>query len=67
MRPIDYFDRGAAAFPEKVFVEGNGQQFSFADAKQSTEDIARGLIRQMIRALWYASLVPIEWAALGCR
>ncbi len=43
MRPIDYFDRGAAAFPEKVFVEGNGQQFSFADAKQSTEDIARGL------------------------
>ena len=43
MRPIDYFDRGAVASPERVFVAGNGQQFTFAEAKKSTEEIAKGL------------------------
>ncbi|MGR8947115.1 MAG: class I adenylate-forming enzyme family protein [Gammaproteobacteria bacterium] len=45
MRPIDYFDRGAAAHPDKVFAAGSGRQFTYEEAKQQTEAIASALYR----------------------
>ena len=43
MRPIDYFDRGAAKSPERIFVSGNGTEFTYSAAKASTIAIAQGL------------------------
>jgi len=43
MRPIDYFDRGAIASPERIFAAGSGKQFTYDEAKRSTEGIAKGL------------------------
>ncbi|MEM7468996.1 MAG: AMP-binding protein [Pseudomonadota bacterium] len=43
MRPIDYFDRGAAAHPEKTFVAGGDNAISFAEAQESTRQIAKAL------------------------
>ena len=43
MRPIDYFDRGASLAPERVFVEGLGRSYTFADARQQSESISRNL------------------------
>ena len=43
MRPIDYFDRGAAKHPDRVFASGNGSEFTYAEAKQYSEAIASAL------------------------
>ena len=43
MRPIDYFERGAAIDPARPFLIGNGQRYSFAAASTLIDDIARGL------------------------
>ncbi|MCC7121681.1 MAG: AMP-binding protein [Gammaproteobacteria bacterium] len=43
MRPIDYFDRGAEAAPERVAFEGNGVTYCYADARAESEAIARAL------------------------
>ena len=43
MRPIDYFDRGAAKSPERMFASGNGSEFTYGEAKSVTEGIAQGL------------------------
>jgi fatty-acyl-CoA synthase len=43
MRPIDYFDRGAAKSPERLFISGNGREFTYAEAKSTTEALAKGL------------------------
>lgn len=43
MRPIDYFDRGAAIQPTRPFLIGGGNTYSFAEAQARTEAIARAL------------------------
>ncbi len=43
MRPIDYFLRGAALDPQRPFLIGNGQTYTFAAASTLVDDIARGL------------------------
>lgn len=43
MRPIDYFDRGAANAQDRVFVQGNGRTYTFGEAQKQTESIASGL------------------------
>ena len=45
MRPIDYFDRGAAANPDTVFAAGNDLQFTYREAKSLTDNIAKGLFQ----------------------
>jgi len=44
MRPIDYFDRGAALAPQAVFVAGNGREYRYGEARDLTMAIARGLM-----------------------
>ena len=43
MRPIDYFDRAAHLHPNEVFVADEGHAFSFEQAAQISQDIAKGL------------------------
>ena len=43
MRPIDYFDRGAAKNPDRMFVSGNGVEFSYAETQTQSTAIAQGL------------------------
>lgn len=45
MRPIDYFDRGAARAPDRVFSAGNGNSFTYAETKTITEAIAKALVK----------------------
>ena len=43
MRPIDYFERGAALDPAHPFLIGNGQTYSFGAAQTIIDEVARGL------------------------
>ena len=43
MRPIDYFDRGAALASQNVFVAGNGRAFTYAEAEVQMRSVAQGL------------------------
>ena len=43
MRPIDYFDRGAALAPDRIFVSSGGREVSYRDAQAQTHAIARGM------------------------
>ncbi len=43
MRPIDYFDRGAALSPDRIFVKGDDQAYSYAAARSETIEIARAM------------------------
>lgn len=43
MRPIDYFDRGAALAGENIFLKGNGSTLTYDEAQAQTESISRGL------------------------
>ncbi|MDP6183125.1 MAG: AMP-binding protein, partial [Gammaproteobacteria bacterium] len=43
MRPIDYYDRGAAAHPERIALSGNGIEYTYAEAVQRSTGFARGL------------------------
>ncbi len=44
MRPIDYFDRGAALAPQNIFVAGHdGRAFTYDEARAQTLAIAQGL------------------------
>lgn len=46
MRPIDYFDRGAALAPQRDFLVGDDCRYSFAAAQSLIAAIARGLYAQ---------------------
>jgi acyl-CoA synthetase (AMP-forming)/AMP-acid ligase II len=43
MRAIDYFDKGADAFPKRAAFIDRGISYSYREAKELTERIARAL------------------------
>jgi acyl-CoA synthetase (AMP-forming)/AMP-acid ligase II len=43
MRPIDYFDRGAAAMPDRLAFTGGGGRYTYAEAQQRSKAIAGAL------------------------
>ena len=44
MRPIDYFDRGAEAMPERIAFAGNGVEYTYAQARAESQALARGMV-----------------------
>ena len=56
MRAIDYFDKGAEAFPERIAVMDQTTRFTYRDAQEASYKIAR--------ALWAGGLVGEEPAAI---
>ena len=43
MRPIDYFDRGVAAHPDRVVLCGDGIEYTYTEALERSTGFARGL------------------------
>ena len=43
MRAIDYFDKGAEAFPERIAILDGETQYSYRQAREASRRIARGL------------------------
>ncbi len=67
MRPIDYFDRGAAINPTRAFLIGGGKTYSFEDAKALTEAIARALFANgFVQGDSVAVYSPNDPAAVIC-
>jgi acyl-CoA synthetase (AMP-forming)/AMP-acid ligase II len=56
MRAIDYFDKGAEAFPDRVAIMDHATQYSYRQAQEASHKIAR--------ALWAGGLVGEEPAAI---
>ena len=56
MRAIDYFDKGAEAFPDRVAIVDHATQYSYRQAQEASHKIAR--------ALWAGGLVGEEPAAI---
>ena len=56
MRAIDYFDKGAEAFPERVAIIDHATQYSYRQAQEASHKIAR--------ALWAGGLAGEEPAAI---
>jgi fatty-acyl-CoA synthase len=44
VRAIDYFDKGAEAFPERAAFIDRGISYSYREAKETTERIARAIV-----------------------
>ncbi len=43
MRAIDYFDKGAEAFPERIAIIDRGTRYSYRQAQEASECIARAM------------------------
>jgi fatty-acyl-CoA synthase len=43
MRAIDYFDKGAEAFPKRIAILDQGKQYSYEEMRAHTERIARAM------------------------
>jgi fatty-acyl-CoA synthase len=56
MRAIDYFDKGAEAFPDRVAIIDRATEYSYRQAQEASHKIAR--------ALWAGGLVGEEPAAI---
>ena len=56
MRAIDYFDKGAEAFPDRVAIIDHATKYSYRQAQEASHKIAR--------ALWAGGLVGEEPAAI---
>ena len=48
MRAIDYFDKGAEVFPDRIAIRDRATQYSYLDAQQASQRIAK--------AMWAAGL-----------
>jgi fatty-acyl-CoA synthase len=44
MRAIDYFDKGAARFPQRCAIVAGDRRYSYAELREETKRIARGLL-----------------------
>jgi len=49
MRPIDYFDKGADAFPERAAILDSHARFSYREARQASRRIARAMSANGLR------------------
>ena len=47
---IDSFDAGAAAFPERAFVQGGDLDLSYREAADASHAVAAALVREYNRA-----------------
>lgn len=67
MRLIDYFDRGAALYPERTCITDERRQLSFREVRALTSRIGNGLIRAGIRPQRVgAVLSPNDMDAFAC-
>jgi acyl-CoA synthetase (AMP-forming)/AMP-acid ligase II len=67
MRPIDYFDRGATRFPERVFVADAHGSTTYRDAREQTHAIAGAMYAAGFEAGdSVAVFSPNEAAAVVC-
>src|SRR5712692_9509456 len=56
MRAIDYFDKGAEAFPDRIAIIDRATQYSYREAQEASRRIAR--------AMWSAGLRGEERVAI---
>ena len=56
MRAIDYFDKGAEAFPDRTAIIDRSTQYSYREAREASQRIAR--------AMWAAGLSGEERVAI---
>src|ERR1700730_3136755 len=56
MRAIDYFDKGAEAFPERIAIIDRGRSYTYQEAREAS--------RQIARAMWSAGLSGEERVAI---
>jgi acyl-CoA synthetase (AMP-forming)/AMP-acid ligase II len=56
MRAIDYFDKGAEAFPDRIAIIDRGTRYTYREAREASQQIARGM--------WAAGLSGEERVAI---
>jgi acyl-CoA synthetase (AMP-forming)/AMP-acid ligase II len=56
MRTIDYFDKTADLYPDRIAIVDGARRFSYAEVRNFSEKIARGM--------WAAGVAPEERAAI---
>jgi len=56
MRAIDYFDKGADAFPDRIAIVDHGTHYSYREAREASQQIAR--------AMWACGLRDEERVAI---
>ena len=55
---IDSFDAGATAYPDRIFVQGNGLQLSYREAADASHSVAAALMRDVQPGAHVAVLSP---------